>query len=71
MKGSPIIACKYSNIVIAPEDKKGVYDTWQQFIGNSFVHPLSSITIIDPNENIAKDFYSNDYNKVIFNCFKY
>ena len=27
-------------------DKKGVYDTWRQLIGDSYIHPLSSISII-------------------------
>lgn len=62
-----IFACKYSSVIITPQ--KGETDwTWNHFVGESFFHPLASLTMVNPKETISKDYYSNKYNPIVFNC---
>lgn len=62
-----IFACKYSSIIITPQNGETDW-TWNNFVGESFIHPLASLTMVNPKETIAKDYYSNNYNPLVFNC---
>ena len=62
-----IFACKYSSIIITPQNDKTKW-TWDHFVGKSFIHPLASLTMINPKETIVKDYKSNNYDPLVFNC---
>ncbi len=62
-----IFACKYSSIIITPQSDKTKW-TWDHFVGKSFIHPLASLTMVNPKESLVKDYKSNNYNPLVFNC---
>ena len=62
-----IFACKYSSIIITPQNDKTKW-TWDHFVGKSFIHPLASLTMVNPKETIVKDYKSNNYDPLVFNC---